>query len=86
MTDLTNFRLERIKKLLIELRYELERGMLERDIEEELGYRFIVPFSKHFKHGVLACEFRTRPVPREQVMAWEQDEPRLRLVKGGKDA
>ena len=69
MTDTTNFRMERIEKLLAELRYEIERGMLERDIGEEIP------------DGVVFCEFRTRPVPR---MAMNQDgfEPRLKLVKG----
>ena len=32
MADPTNFRRERIEKLLHELRYEVERGMLEREI------------------------------------------------------
>jgi hypothetical protein len=86
MTDPTNFRMERIEKLLYELRYEIERGMIGREIEEELQYRFVVPFSKHFEHGVVACEFRTRPVPRYESMSWEQDKPRLHVVKGGKDA
>ncbi len=31
MADTTNFRRERIEKLLRELRYEIERGMLEKD-------------------------------------------------------
>ena len=32
--DATNFRRERIEKLLNELRYEVERGMLEHEIDE----------------------------------------------------
>jgi hypothetical protein len=43
MSDLTNFCKERIEKLLDELRYEVERGMLEGDIDETLEFRFYVP-------------------------------------------
>lgn len=45
MADTTNFRRERIEKLLHELRYQVERGMMERDIDEEMGFRFYVPLS-----------------------------------------
>ena len=84
MNDPTNFRRERIEKLLHELRYEIERGMLEGDIEEELGLRFYVPISRAIKDGVVFCEFRTRPIPRWEVHPdWLQ--PRLRLVKKGND-
>lgn len=80
MSDPTNFRMERIEKLLHELRYEIERGMLERDIEEELGFRFYVPISNKIRDGVVFCEFRTRPVPRYQMHP-DDLQPRLRLVK-----
>jgi hypothetical protein len=80
MADPTNFRRERIEKLLHELRYEVERGMLERDIDEEMGFRFYVPISNKIPNGVVFCEFRTRPVPR--VMMNPDDlQPRLKLVK-----
>jgi len=36
MSDPTNFRQERIEKLLHELRSEVERGILEHDIDETL--------------------------------------------------
>jgi hypothetical protein len=75
-----NIRRERIEKLLHELRYEIERGMLERDIEEEMGFRFYVPISNKIPDGVVFCEFRTRPVPRH-AMSPEDIQPRLRLVK-----
>ena len=47
MSDPTNFRQERIEKLLHELRYEVERGMMKRDIPEEMGFRFYVPISNN---------------------------------------
>jgi len=64
MSDPTNFRRERIDKLLHELRCEVERGMMERDIDETLSFRFYVPISHAILDGVVFCEFRTRPMPR----------------------
>jgi hypothetical protein len=80
MTDSTNFRRERIEKLLHELRYEIERGMLERDIGETLTFRFYVPISQSTPNydGVVACEFKTRPVPRH--MMTDDFSPRLEIV------
>lgn len=83
MSDPTNFRRERIEKLLHELRYEVERGMLEKDIDEEMGFRFYVPLSGKIPNGVVFCEFRTRPVPRH-MMHPDDLTPRLRLVKSDK--
>ena len=80
MTDTTNFRRERIEKLLHELRYEVERGMMERDIDETMGFRFYVPISSAIPDGVVFCEFRTRPVPRH-FMHPDDLQPRLKLVK-----
>jgi hypothetical protein len=79
MTDATNFRRERIEKLLLELRYEVERGMMDRDIEEEIGFRFYVPISRNIPDGVVFCEFRTRPIPR-YAMSPEDLQPRLKVV------
>lgn len=83
MADTTNFRMERIEKLLHELRYEVERGMVEADIDETIGFEFIVPISKAIPHGVVHCRFVTRPMPRHAVGPLFC-EPRLRLVIGGK--
>lgn len=81
MADPTNFRQERIEKLLHELRYEVERGMMEGDIDETLGFRFYVPISKRIPDGVVFCEFRTRPIPRH-MMHPDDIQPRLRVVGG----
>lgn len=83
MADTTNFRMERIEKLLHELRYEVERGMVEADIDETIGFEFVVPISKAIPNGVVHCQFRTRPVPRHSIGPLSC-EPRLRLVIGGK--
>jgi hypothetical protein len=80
MADPTNFRMERIEKLLHELEYEVARGMMEGDIDETIGFRFYVPISKRIRNGVVSCEFRTRPIPRE-YMSPDDIRPRLRLVK-----
>lgn len=80
MADPTSFRRERIEKVLAELRYEVERGILEGDIDEELGFRFYVPISKKIPDGVVFCEFRTRPIPRH-MMSPDDIQPRLKLVK-----
>lgn len=78
--DATKFRQERIEKLLYELRYEVERGMMEGDVDEHLTFRFIVPLSKIIKDGVVQCEFRTRPMHRSS-MHIDDLQPRLRVVK-----
>ena len=80
MSDPSNFRRERIEKLLYELRYEIERGMMEKDIGEEMGFRFYVPVSSKIPDGVVFCEFRTRPIPRWEMHP-DDIQPRLRLVR-----
>ena len=73
-----NYRQGRIERLLHELRYEIERGMMEGEIDEHLGFRFIVPSSKAIPGGMVMCEFRTKPSLRP---FWAPDAPRLRIVK-----
>lgn len=77
-----NYRMERIDRLLHELRYEIERGMMEGEIDESLGFRFIVPISKQIPDGVVHCEFRSRPVHRHAIMMQDVGAPpKLRVVK-----
>jgi hypothetical protein len=83
MSDRSSFRMERIEKLLHELRYEVERGMMENELEEEISYRFYVPVSRKIDKGVVACRFETRPVPHYAVDPRDALPPRLRIV--GKD-
>jgi hypothetical protein len=82
MTDNTpkNYRMERIERLLRELEYEVIRGMMEREIDETLGFRFVVPVSNRIPKGVVECTFRTRPT----LLAYSNIEPggsKLRVVK-----
>lgn len=83
MTDRTNYRWDRIKRLLDELKYEVTRGMMEGEVDESIGFRFIVPISKSIKDGVVQCEFRTRPIPRGHIhfVGPDEYEPRLKVVK-----
>jgi hypothetical protein len=74
------YRRERIERLLQELRYEIERGMMEREIDESLGFQFIVPRSTTFPDGIVHCEFRTRPMP-FYAAPFLDGGPRLRLVR-----
>ena len=74
-------RKERIEKMLHELRYEIEIGMLQGDIDETIGFQFIVPISKSIPNGVVFCEFRTRPMHRQNAMHLGHDEPRMKLIK-----
>lgn len=72
-------RQERIDRLLHELRYEVERGMMEGEVDEHLSFRFLVPTSKTFSRGVVDCRFETRPVQHAIFLGIE--EPRLKVVK-----
>lgn len=56
-----NYRKERIE--LEELRYELTRGVMEREIDESMGYQFMIPMSASIPNGLVRCEFRMRPLP-----------------------
>lgn len=79
-SDKDSYRWERIQRLLSELRYEVERGMMEREIDEQIGYRFIVPLSRSLPDGVVMCEFRTRPMPR-YALNIDDFQPKLKVIK-----
>ena len=81
MTEQANIRQERIERLLRDLEYEVTRGMIEGDIGESLGFRFFVPISKAIPDGVVACEFRTRPLSRYAMGIDDDLTPRLKVVK-----
>lgn len=77
-----SLRKERIERLLDELRYEVQRGMMEREVDEYLGFRFIVPISNSIPNGVVMCEFRTRPIPSIHAIGVDNPGPaRLKVVK-----
>ncbi len=71
-------KMERVEKLLKELQYEVETGMMGGDIDEHLDFSFIVPISKNMRDGVVLCKFVTHPVHRGHAFG---NAPRLRVVK-----
>ena len=82
MTEEKNMRMARINRLLYELRYEVERGFMEREIDECIGYEFIVPVSLQIHDGVVVCRFETRPVHRHSILGKKlNQEPRIKLVE-----
>lgn len=74
-------RMERIERLLRELEYEVTRGMMEREIEEEISFRFIIPVSRRVPGGIVGCEFRTRPGQTYEAAYYGLHEaPKLKIV------
>ena len=80
MTETPNIRQERIERLLRELEYEVTRGMLEKEIGEEMGFQFYVPISSKIPDGVVSCQFRTRPIHRSNMQHGDMT-PRLKIVR-----
>lgn len=81
-----NMRMERIERLLKELEYEMTRGMLEREIEESVGFSFVVPTSKEGNGWAVYCQFRTRPMPIHNIRITGVNglKARLEVIDGGK--
>ena len=77
MTEI-KYRMERIERLLYELRYEVERGMMEREVDESLEFSFYVPRSNSIPNGVVHCRFRCTPI---SSIYMEPGEPLLKVVK-----
>ena len=79
---MANPRLERIERLLDELKYEVELGMIKREIDETIDFQFFVPISSTLRGGVVRCEFRTRPASSYEAAVSGDLKPKLRLVDG----
>lgn len=82
-----NFREERIERLLKELKYEVELGLVQREIPEDMSFQFIFPMSQYIKGGVVLCEFKMRAKHYYEAfgLLGEDFKPKLRVVKGGED-
>lgn len=81
-TTNAEYRMERIKRLLQELKYECIRGMMEGEIDETIQYQFLVPQSKSIPRGAVLCSFVTRPVLNWQAHVNPHDDtPILKVVK-----
>lgn len=74
------YRKERIERLFHELQYEITRGMMEGEIEETLGFEFIVSVSRVQPKGVVRCRFDAFPVDRYWLSPDEK--PIIKLVAG----
>lgn len=84
MSEASKMRMERITRLLRELEYEVTRGIMKREIDEEMGFRFIVPVSRKIPGGIVGCEFRTRPgMAYEAAFYGMHEAPRLKLIDDG---
>jgi hypothetical protein len=70
----------RIEKVLAMLHAEVEKGILDGDISENLHSDFTVPASRLAPGYVVSCEFRARPAPMHHVasIATVYVSPRLR--------
>ncbi|MFV1530634.1 hypothetical protein [Phaeobacter sp. JH209A] len=77
MSDGANIRRERIERLLRELEYEVTRGIMEREIEPEMGWSKILPGGPT---GTVIAEFRVRPRRSNEFSFDDRQEPRLRVV------
>ncbi len=75
------FRMERIGRLLYELRYEVEKGVMLNEIDETMAFRFVIPVSRSIPDGHVLCEFQTRPLPKS-MMSPDDVQPKLKLVNG----
>lgn len=78
MSESANIRRERIERLLRELEYEVTRGVMEREIEPEMGWSKILPGGPT---GSVIAEFRVRPRREGEFSFDRREEPRLRVVK-----
>lgn len=77
MSEDANIRRERIERLLRELEYEITRGIIEREIEPEMGWSRIMPGGPT---GTVIAEFRVRPRCDGEFYFDDRREPRLRVV------
>ena len=82
MSDIDNIRLERINRLFKELEYEITRGVMEKEISEYLGFRFVVGVSREINGGVVKAEFVMRPIPAHHLpYDFVENPSKLRVVK-----
>ena len=77
-----NIRHERINRLFKELEYEITRGVVENEISEYLGFRFVVGVSREINGGVVKAEFVMRPVQAHHLGAdFMENLSKLKVVK-----
>jgi hypothetical protein len=81
-----NDRLRRIERLLRELRYECERGVMEREIpEESVQFGSIVPISNFLgRNHCVRGTFRLEPIHIGNAWARPDNNPMFKVIDGGK--
>lgn len=78
MTD--NYREERINRLLHELKYEITRGIMERDIPVDMTFRYHFPFGNKTvliemtSREIEIWEAERKPVPVQMVRFVPKDD------------
>ena len=72
-----NIRRERIERLLSELEYEITRGVMEREIEPQMGWSKIMPGGPT---GEVVAEFRVRPLAKGEYHFDDRRWPTLKVV------
>lgn len=81
MTTSAERRKERIEHLLDELRYELTRGLMEHEIDEEMNWRYVTPICRSIPNGVVTMAFVMRPAPAYAVpTSWGFAPARPRVI------
>jgi hypothetical protein len=76
-----SYRKERIERLVEELRYELTRGIVDREIPEALVYTFVIPMSQTYpRKGCVAFRMELFPVENIGLLGLTPGERRLKLV------
>lgn len=82
--DPANYRAERIERLFRELKYEVTRGIMEREIDISIGFRFYVPNPDGGDSSPIRCEFRSEPDP-YNFYGDETRDPQLKVIDGGRE-
>jgi hypothetical protein len=75
-----NIRQERIERLIADLTYEIQRGIMEKDIEEHLQYDHVEIPSRE-ADAFIHIQIRVKPVKREILAYRGNPPPGLRIVK-----
>lgn len=82
VSEAAKMRLERIKRLMSEIEYEIFRGVMDREIEPDMHYSKIFPCIGRGDMDAAMLELHLFPIGRH-ISAGMNKMPRLRLVEDG---
>lgn len=80
MTTDARMRVDRIDRLLRELRYEIERGIMDNEISEQMSYDFVIPMSRTMSNGCVVFQFRLFPTGADYAAGHYRKPVKLRIV------